>query len=167
MKQILFVAALILSAASFARTQMPAPVSEFLVTKAEYSKAHIGAPGAGTVSVDYSMSEVRLVVLSESNCTTGMVCTAQMPASLTVQLPIKSIETDSCGIQTIKAELDSRPADGYLQQLTVTDGQRGFEFALVDDEIARARRHRPGDARHFLFQKQLYIALRIDLRRDF
>lgn len=124
MKNIIFVAALLLSATSFAKSQKPAGVIEFAVTKAVFSKAHISNPGAATITVDYSNSKARLMVVSESTCPVGMACAIAMPAPLIVELPITSVESDDCGIVTVTAQQDSRPVDGSLQELKVTDASQ-------------------------------------------
>ncbi len=121
MKKLLFTASLFMSAAAMAVSLKPIATSEFVVTSAIYAPNHVTNAGAGKLTVDYANKKMRLVVEREMTCPENMKCAAVMPAPLVIELPITSVQTDSCGIHHVTAKRDMRPADGNLQQLTVDD----------------------------------------------
>lgn len=79
-----------------------------------------GDLSGGTAQVDYAANTVSLKLAGKSNCPKGMRCSQQLRV-LSVDLPIVSRKTDKCGIVTLTASEDQRPADGMLQQVTIED----------------------------------------------
>lgn len=78
-------------------------------------------PAGGHIIVDEIGGKISLTVFGKYHCPKGLYCTAVMPAPLRVELPLVSIEQNECGDIVYTAQRDSRPADGSLQVLTVTD----------------------------------------------
>lgn len=126
MKALLLVTSLILAVAAEARVQAM-DVLQFDIKSADFSTSHIRNAGPGSLTLDYKNSTVKLFVAqNHMPCPAGMMCAAVMPAPLMVELPIVSITKDSCGIKHVVASRDSRPVDGALQQITVSDPTSGM-----------------------------------------
>lgn len=117
MKQLFFAAALLVSATSFATTG----IKSYVVTKATFAASHVVNPGRGNVVLNYDTSTITLEVQKLTPCKPGQLCSQIAYMPLFVELPITSIETDSCGIRRVTASKDQRPVDGDLQTITVID----------------------------------------------
>jgi hypothetical protein len=121
MKKLLLIAGLFLASTTYAASNFTGTV-ELNVVNATYAPAHAMNPGKGSLTLNYDKHTVRLMVVRNGNpCPAGMLCTLEMPAPLIVELPITSIDVDSCGIKHVVARKDLRPVDGALEQITVSD----------------------------------------------
>lgn len=120
MKLIVIAALLSLSAASFAKGKTPTNILELVVKTAKFDPRHVKNAGPGKVTVNYSEKIVKLFVPDVEICPKGMICTEALRV-LSVELPIKSVQKDDCGIFTVTALRDLRPVDGVFEKLTVTD----------------------------------------------
>lgn len=96
-------------------------VLQYKVTGAKYASAHVQNATRAQLVLNYDKAEVSLNIKVAFNCPDGRVCAQVMPVPVQVELPIISIDTDMCGIRTVLAELDNRPADGELQQIKIVD----------------------------------------------
>lgn len=121
MKLLFFTTLLLMSLLATAGTNTPLAVKNFKITSANYDPAHIVRAGEGTLTVDYTAAVVRLEIVRSMFCPANKMCAQVMPMPLSVELPIKSMQTDSCGIHHVVAAVDQRPVDGDLQQLSVDD----------------------------------------------
>lgn len=119
MKTLIVSIAVMLSAVSSANAAEG--VVEFLVEKAQYNDNHIQNPGEGRIFVDYANNKALLQVEREFFCPASEICPQVMPEPLRVELPITTVEVDTCGIKKITALVDMRPADGSKQELVIED----------------------------------------------
>jgi hypothetical protein len=82
-------------------------------------------PGRFNVGVvNVSRSKITLNLPRAYHCPPGRMCAMVMPAPLNIDLPLVSAEQGSCGERIYVAQRDSRPVDGALQTITVTDHSR-------------------------------------------
>ncbi|MBI2519574.1 MAG: hypothetical protein HYV97_04130 [Bdellovibrio sp.] len=79
----------------------------------------------GTVSVNEVTKEVSIRFDLRNNCPPNAFCIAYIP-TYQVTLPLKKVETDSCGNVIYKAERNMMPADGIHQKLVVKDVSRSI-----------------------------------------
>lgn len=125
MKTLLLTAALLISATASALVPTSG-MKQFTIVDAQFSTNHVRNPENGTLTLDLNESKVTLTVLQHNNCPINAMCILSMPMPLIVELPIVKIEQDSCGTQIITALHDSRPVDGALEIITVTDYSSTF-----------------------------------------
>lgn len=97
---------------------------EFKIQKATFAAAHVKNAGSGKLLLNYEKGEVTLTVTQRFSCPEGLMCAQVMPAPVVVELPIVSVTKDACGIRTVTAKDDGRPADGMLQEIVVKDPTR-------------------------------------------
>lgn len=121
MKSLLLLASLVLGSAVQANVQREGVIN-FNVVNAEYAKSHVRSAGDATVSVNYKNSTVKLFIEERHvPCAPNMLCAAVMPSPVEIELPIVSLDVDSCGVKHVVAKRDLRPVDGALQVITVVD----------------------------------------------
>lgn len=96
-------------------------VLEYKVAQANYSTEHVRNATQASLVLNYDKGEVALNVQVAFYCPEDRVCAQVTPRPLSVVLPIVSVKTDICGIRTVTAQIDRRPADGELQQIRVSD----------------------------------------------
>ena len=123
MKSLLFIVLSLTSTLGFAKADL-AGVLEFKIAQAQYSSEHVQNAGEATLKLDYNQKQVSLKIERRFFCPEGRACAMVMPVPLIVELPIVSVKADNCGILTVVAKKDSRPADGSLEVITVTDPSR-------------------------------------------
>lgn len=96
-------------------------VLQYKVTEAKYAFVHVQNATRAQLILNYDNLEVSLNIKVAFHCPDGRICAQVMPVPIQVELPIIDIETDMCGIRTVTAMLDGRPADGELQQIKIID----------------------------------------------
>ena len=121
MKSLLIFLTLTASITIFAKEHR---ILEFTVKQAHFADAHVKNAGPASLVLNYEKAEVTLTVTRHFSCPAGQMCAQMMPAPLVVQLPVVSVTSDSCGLRTVTAKQDSRPVDGMLQEIKVTDSSR-------------------------------------------
>jgi hypothetical protein len=97
-------------------------VREFQIKNARFAPNHVQNPQGGTLTVDYTKLTVKLEIRrGMPPCPAGMACIQMIPSPLIVELPLTSIEEDSCGIHHVTAQRDARPVDGALEKIQFED----------------------------------------------
>ncbi len=119
MKMFAFASALLLSTMSFASTGSHI----FKIKDAKFDpKLGLKNDAPGSITVNYDEQTVYMLVARPGvPCAEDRNCPVGMPAPLIVKLPITSIKTDNCGINTVIAQKDQRPVDGILQKIQLVD----------------------------------------------
>lgn len=123
MKKFLFGFGLLVNSVSFAAlpSEKAQGVLEYKVTEATYSSVHVQNATRAQLTLNYDKSEVSLNIDVAFHCPDGRICAQVMPVPVQIELPIVSVKTDGCGVRTVTAQLDQRPADGTLQQIKISD----------------------------------------------
>lgn len=118
MKTLVLSVALFLSATAFGSNDVL-----FKIEKPKFHKEHIkGTFASGSMLVSYEQSFVRMTLeRAMPRCPVGAMCAMVMPAPVVVELPITSVEVDHCGVKTVVAQTDMRPADGLLNKIELVD----------------------------------------------
>ncbi len=117
MKQVLFAVILTMSAVSFAQhSKIKNDVREFSVSSVPAGQGQV----SGTIKVDYAKSMMSVNVRIAPYCAPQTMC-SHVQRLYKAELPIKSVNNDSCNIHTVTALQDKRPADGMLEKLTLKD----------------------------------------------
>ena len=99
-------------------------VLQYKVTEAKYANVHVQNATRAQLILNYDKLEVSLNIKVAFNCPDGRICAQVMPVPVQIDLPIVAVQTDMCGIRTVTALLDGRPADGMLQQIKIIDPSR-------------------------------------------
>lgn len=76
---------------------------------------------SGLVEINEGTNELRLTLNRSTNCAPGMFCTAVMPATTVILLPIRHIGQDACGVLSILAERNIQMVDGGMTRIEVLD----------------------------------------------
>lgn len=121
MKNIIFAATMLITAIGLAKTVKPSGVVEYKVKEATYSSEHVQNATRAKLVLNYDKSTLALSIQVAFHCPEGRICAQVMPMPVQVELPIVSVTNDGCGIRSVTAKLDKRPADGSLQLIRVTD----------------------------------------------
>ena len=125
MKNLFLAITLLIGAFSIAAEPASAPkaqgVLQYKVTEAKYASVHVQNATRAELVLNYDKLEVSLNIKVAFHCPDGRICAQVMPVPVQIELPIVGIETDMCGIRTVTAMLDDRPADGELQQIKIID----------------------------------------------
>ena len=117
MKLSLFLSTMLLGCLSFAATG----VRVFDVQNAKMDP-DLNLTGAGSVTLDYDKKEVSLTFERRMPpCPEHKACIMMMPAPMQITLPIVSVKTDGCNLNTVVASQDQRPVDGIFQSFTLLD----------------------------------------------
>jgi hypothetical protein len=85
------------------------------------------------VQVNEVTKIARLVFNVKNNCPPNAFCVAYIPV-LTIELPLKTVKSDSCGAVVYTAEENKMPVDGTHQILKITDYSNSIcEMVYVAD----------------------------------
>ena len=79
----------------------------------------------GTVTVNAVKKEVSIRFDLRNNCPPNAFCLAYIP-TYEITLPLKKVETDSCGSVIYTAERNMLPVDGTHEKLVVTDVSHSY-----------------------------------------
>lgn len=132
MKNIIFAATMLITAVSFAKTVKPSGIVEYKVKEATYSSEHVQNATRAKLVLNYDKSTLALSIQVAFHCPEGRICAQVMPVPVQIELPIVAVTNDGCGIRSVTAKLDKRPADGSLQLIRVTDTSNMLCKILVE-----------------------------------
>ena len=122
MENLFFAGIFFLSIYSFGDNQKSSQgIVEYKVTQATYSSVHVQNATRAQLILNFDKSEVELNIQVAFRCPEGRICAQVMPVPVSVELPIVSVKTDSCGVRVVEAQLDNRSADGELQNIEIVD----------------------------------------------
>lgn len=77
----------------------------------------------GSVVVDRNAQELRVEMYHNITCPAGTMCPMYFPAPTIVRVQLKSVRIGECNEVIYSGKSDLRPADGILQEITVTDNR--------------------------------------------
>lgn len=107
-------------------------VETFIIQQAQFAPNHLKDFSSGHIVVNYDKETVTLTAEKLFYCPPEVFCAQVMPQPKVVELPIKYLNTDACGITHIIAEKDLRPVDGNLQKIIIDDTSEATCKTLVN-----------------------------------
>jgi hypothetical protein len=124
MKRLILIASLIVSTSVFARSLHPDTFAKKATLKTWQFDDNSYLSNldiiAGDIKVNEVMKKVELMLVDD-NCPANALC-VRGPL-IRIELPLISVEKDSCGVVTYHALSDKMPVDGTRQELIVRDNQ--------------------------------------------
>jgi len=122
----------------------------------------------GGFTINLEEKTISLVLNRKWFCPPNALCSMQMPAPMVIELPIISMEKDSCNIVRYIAKKDLRPVDGAMKVIRITDvtnstcpTKHGSTAELGSSIVSRV------DAKTYNTMSYFYLGQTVELRPMF